>query len=81
MIFDLYDKPISRVDAPFNALSAITTDTFSASIILNLLERLIANKWKHKQFSIDFNQASHNAMLLANSFKKSISILAQTLLT
>lgn len=82
MVFGLDDEPIPGVDALSNALSVVGTRTSSASIALNLLARLTANKRKHKQAgNADPNQASNNFMLLANSFKKSTAILTQALLT
>lgn len=82
IVFGLDDEPIPRVDAPSNAPSAAGTRTSSASIVLNLLARLTANKQKHKQTgNADSNHALNNFMLLANSFKESIAVLAQALLT
>ena len=83
MAFGLDDEPIPGVDTPSNALSAIKTRISLASIILNPLARLTANKQKHKQATGDANpnQALNNFMLLTNSIKEFISILAQALLT
>ena len=81
MVFSLDDEPIPGIDAPSNALSGIATRASSASIALNPLARSSTNKRKHEQSaSGDFNQASNNAMIMANSLKKSTAILAQALL-
>lgn len=81
MVFGLNDEPIPGVDALSNASSDIATCASSVSIVLNPLTRSSANKRKHKQSaSGDPNQASNNAMLMANSLKESIAVFAQALL-
>lgn len=75
------DKPIPGVDALWNALPAVRTHAFLASIALNLWAYLTTNQQKYEQANnADPNQALNNFMLLVNSFKKSTAILAQTLL-
>lgn len=77
------DKPISRVNALLNTPLATETRVYSASIALNPPAHLTANKQKYKQAAgnADPNQTSNKFMLLANIIKKSISVLAQALLT
>lgn len=48
IIFNLDNKPISKVDVLLNAPSTIKICTFLASITLNPLVYLIANKQKYK---------------------------------
>lgn len=81
MVLGLEDEPILGVDVPSNTLFSIATCVSSASIALNPLARSSANKQKHKQSANrDSNQALTNVMIMANSLKKSIAVLAQILL-
>lgn len=83
MVYGLDDKPIAEVDALSNISSATATCASPTLIALNPLARSTANKQKHEQSSFNVsNQAFYEiSILLANSFIKSTTLLAQALVT